>query len=92
MEVPKPYFIGFAYFGLFGEHPQYHVAKKISDHFITACAINTILRESDPEYVKEKEPVKGGRWTICQMCKRQWKRKRREFKFAKQARVSPDSY
>ena len=90
MDVPKPFFIGFAYFGLFSEHPQYHVAKRIGKHYITACAINTIERKKGPEYVTEKEPLKGGRWTICPMCKRQWKKKAKEFKFAKQKRTSPE--
>ena len=90
MDVPKPYFIGFSYFGSFGDRPQYHVAKKIGDHFVTACGINTISRNDDPEYVVEKEPTKGGKWTICPMCKRQWKKKKKEFKFVRQARTSPE--
>lgn len=87
MDVQKPYFIGFTYYGEFGEHPQYHVAKKIGSHYITACGINSIMRDGEPEYVKEKEPIKGGKWTICPMCKRQWKKKTGEFKFRKQART-----
>lgn len=90
MDVPKPVFIGFTYMGLFGDHPQYHVAKRVGEHYITACAINTIEREHEPEYVNEKEPLKGGKWTICPMCKRQWKKKKGEFKFARQKRTSPE--
>ena len=84
----KLYFIGFTYFGSFGDHPQYHVAKKPRDYFITACAINTIMRKEGPEMVREKEPPRGGKWTICPMCKKQWKKKTGEFKYRKVKRTT----